>query len=94
MSDINPMTGQSMQSAPTPDRVHVPRSVFENKAQEPMTMTSIMDMSEEERVFNRIAEKSQLTRFATGDLNKDIQNFLTMRKIGRLMTGLMGDDGQ
>lgn len=89
MSDINPMTGQPINLTSTTEKVHTPRMVFESGQHKQM---DLMNMTEEDHAFMRIAEMSQKTKFATGDLSKDIPNYLTIKRIGRMMVGLLEDD--
>jgi len=91
MSDIDPMTGQPLNPAPQLQREAGPRGVFE---QPKVRTVDPMNMSQEDIEFRHIADMSQLTKFATGDLSRDIPNYLAMRKIGRMMVGLLGEDGQ
>ena len=92
MSDINPMTGTPVNAAPAPEQVHPVRGMFDSKPNhQQMPVANPMDMSEEEMQFQRIAELSQLTKFATGDLAKDIPNYLTIKRIARQMVGLLDE---
>jgi len=85
MSDINPMTGQSL-NAPAMEQAEAgPRLNFEGD------VPSVVQ-TEEEREFEHIVRMSQLTKFATGDINRDVKNYLAMKKIGQMMSGMMGED--
>lgn len=90
MSDIDPMTGHSLTPSPVVERVHSPRGVFESGIQ--LSQDGSTGDNVEDEHFQRIAALSQMTKFATGDLSKDIPNYLTIKKISRLMVGLLGDD--
>lgn len=86
MSDINPLTGHPFNPigrtfSPKPDAIMMaPRKI------------DFININEEDEAFMNIARLSQKTKYATGDLSKDIPNFLNMKKIARMLTGMLGED--
>lgn len=79
------MTGQAINAAPMEQRVEKPRVNFDNGRPE-------FVLSDEEREYAHIARMSQKTKFATGNLEVDIKNYLTIKKMAEMITGLINDE--
>tara|TARA_R110002126_G_scaffold281891_1_gene430014 strand:+ start:328 stop:612 length:285 start_codon:yes stop_codon:yes gene_type:complete len=92
---FDPVMGtSSMPTAPSQPSA-TPRAVFEMgkfRVKQLPTLTYPEDMTEEDYAYRHIAEMSQKTRFATGDIRRDVKNYLALKKIGRMMTGLLEDE--
>jgi hypothetical protein len=93
MSDFNPLTGSSspfpvIQSAPKPSAPK-PQVVFEDK---PQASPEEEVNSDEAIAFQRLAERAGNTKFATGNRDVDIQNYLKMKAITKGLLSFLGDE--
>jgi len=85
MSDIDPMTGQSFNAPRMEQGEAGPRVSFEGD------VPSVVQTEEEEK-FAHIARMSQKTKFATGNLDVDIRNYLAIKNIADAIVDLAGQN--
>jgi len=89
VSDIDPMTGAPLNAEPAVPREVKPRVSFENPLAEKLDQ---LVHSEEAEAFAQIARAASRTKFATGDLQVDIRNYMTMQKISKMLTGKKAEE--
>ena len=83
------MTGQS--SAPTVEVAQEagPRLNFDDPISQKLDG---MVQSDEAAEFAKIARLASKTKFATGNLETDIRNYMKMQRIGKEIAGLLSDE--
>jgi len=86
MSDINPFTGHSTNPEATIQREPVARTNFEDP-----TVNKLNELmrSEEADEFQKIADAASRTKFATGNREIDIRNYLKFRNGINSILGLL-----
>ena len=88
---INPLTGAPMPSS-QPVQVQAearPQSVFPESIEEKMDREV---NSDEARQYQDIADKASRTKFATGDRETDIRNYLKFKGNIAGLLNMLGDD--
>ena len=90
---FNPLTGADSTPAPAPQQSEAkPQSVFPNQVSEKVDQAF---NSEEAQQFQELANKASNTKFATGDRDTDIRNYLRFKaNISGLLTMLGEEDGR
>ena len=86
MSDINPLTGaplQAVQQAAPIRHEAKPQAAFQDN---PLEKLKESFNSEEAEKFQMLSDRASRTKFATGDRNVDMGNYL---KFKGLITGLL-----
>jgi hypothetical protein len=89
MSDFNPLTGQSSSEPAMEQREFAPRQNFDNPVAQKLDE---LVHSDEAAEFAHIARLASKTKFATGDLETDIRNYMKMQRIAQEIAGMLGDD--
>lgn len=89
MEDMNPMTGNPFNPEPTTQPEPKPRVSFEDPV---VNKLNELVNSDEAAEFAHMARMASKTKFATGNVEVDIRNWLTMKKIGKMMSGMMNDE--
>ena len=89
MSDFNPLTGQAPSAPTEAPREAGPRLNFEDPMAQKMDQ---MVQSDEAAEFAKLARLASKTKFATGNLEIDIRNYMKMKRIGAEIAGMMSND--
>ena len=92
MSNIDPMSGNPIQAVETARPAPAPRVNFDYSQHLQMNSSNEAKWDSALSEYDELAFAASKTKFATGDSQKDIQNYLAMRKIGELMSGLLSND--
>lgn len=89
MNGFDPMTGQSSDAPQQVQREAGPRLNFEDP------MAKKLDdivQSEEAAEFAALAKAASKTKFATGNLEVDIRNYMKLHRISSEIAGLMSNE--
>jgi hypothetical protein len=89
MNDFNPLTGQSPSEPAMEQKEFGPRQSFEDPVAKHLDE---MVHSDEAAEFAHIARLASKTKFATGNIEVDIRNYMKMQRIAQSIAEFIGDE--
>lgn len=90
MSEINALTGQAKNAPATVQASHGPQVNFNDPTGEKSAESDFQAQMDSNDEYYKLAKAASMTKFATGNPETDIRNFLKMKDMVKELNGMLG----